>query len=92
MAFWNRKLKGITFVFKSDPADDTMAHIYAGHRKAEAQVIAIWFGFAEERWIEQHRRFASFTEAEGLYGDWHAKDTDHTLVLIISCFDRGDEA
>ncbi len=90
MPFWSRKRNGITFIFKSDPLDDTMAHIYARHRKTEAQAMAVWFGFVEERWNEARQRFESYTETEGLYWKWHDKDTDQTLVLIISCFDRRD--
>jgi hypothetical protein len=67
-----------------------MAHVYARHRKTEAQAMAVCFGFTEERWNESHQRFESYTDTKGLYWKWHEKDTDHTLVLIISCFDRRD--
>lgn len=47
MPFWNRRLDGFTFVFKSDPANDQMAHIYARHLKTEADAMRIFFAATE---------------------------------------------
>ena len=90
MPFWTRRRNGYTFVFKSDPLDDTMAHIFARHTKTEEDAIRIWFDHSGERWNEEHQRFECFTETEGLHWVYHDKDTDGTLIMVISCFNRRD--
>lgn len=78
------KAQGHTFIFKYDPDDPEILHIYARHLTTIADALDVFFHASFTTWNAQHRRFESSTETHGLYWLW--KDEAKKVVVIISCF------
>lgn len=80
----NYDCEGYRFVFKFDDENPDMLHIWARHTKTVAEAVEIWFEGTDEPWDPIHRRFATYTESQGLYWIWLE---ENSVVMIISCFD-----
>lgn len=76
--------RGVTFMFKADPADVSVLHIYARHLKRPADAIRVWFS-GVHTYNADHDRFEAELEGIGIYWFWRRQAEDH--VMIISCFD-----
>ena len=76
-------------MFKSDPLDDEMAHIWARHRKTEQDAIRIFFGATISEWDKTHQRFESRTDDEGLQWFWIYEPK--RVVMVTSCFNLREE-
>jgi len=70
-------------VFKKDPTDPTILHIFARHLKKPNQAIWAWFN-GQFVWSTQHKRFEGAADSLGLYWYWIKEGT---VVMIVSCFD-----
>jgi len=73
---------GIRFVFKTDPADPEMLHIYARHLTNEDDALETFFEGETTR-NTRYERFETFTDTHGLYWNWIEHDR---VVRVISCF------
>ena len=82
------KTRGITFVFKTDPAAPDLLHIFARHLKAPHDAIRVWFeGVHTYNAVRQ--RFEAFDGDTGLY--WYPINLETDVVMVISCFDIREE-
>ena len=83
--FERTRWRGITFVFKTDPDDASLLHIWARHLTTPDDVTDLWFdSTASEIWNPQHRRFERQNAVHCLY--WFWLDQPQQVVMVISCF------
>lgn len=76
---------GVTFVFKTDPDDPALLHIWARHLTTPDDVTSVWFDTsASQSWNAQHRRFERQNTTHCLY--WFWIDEPGQVVMVISCF------
>lgn len=80
--------RGVTFMFKPDPTDPTVLHIFARHLKRPAEAIRVWFA-GIHTYNAKHDRFEATLEGTGLYWFWRNHTAD--VVMVISCFDVRDQ-
>ena len=80
--FQNFRYRGVTFVFKVDPADSTMLHIYARHLKQPSDAIQIWFGGVHSYNLD-HKRFEAVLNGVRIY--WFPIDVATDIIMIASC-------
>jgi len=73
---------GIDFVFKTDPDDPEMLHIYARHLTTVQDAMTT-FREGETLWDATHRRFETYTASHGLYWFWLEPGV---RVMVVSCF------
>ncbi len=77
---------GIRFVFKYDPDDPTVLHIYARHGTTVADAIAT-FKTGVTAWNDQYGRFETLSETHGLFWYWIE---EARVVMVITCFGRSE--
>ena len=66
-----------------------MLHITRQHGATPEDAVRTFFAGVTEAWDEAHLRFETHTETHGLYWTRHTHDES---VVVISCFERGDES
>ena len=81
----NYDYDGYRFVFKYDDDFPDMLHIWVRHTKTVADAVEIWFEGTDEPWDAAKKRFATYTEGQGLYWFWLEMDK---VIMVVSCFDR----
>jgi hypothetical protein len=79
---------GERFRFYYDLQDPGVLHITRQHGTTPEDAIRTFFSGVAEPWDEAHLRFATYTVTHGLFWTRHAHDQS---VIVISCFNRGDE-
>lgn len=79
---------GLIFVFKVDPDDPRLLHIYARHLKEPDDAIRVWFegyrGVAPVVYQPVYERYETYHEGIGVYWFWIVEDR---VAMIVSCFD-----
>ncbi len=78
---------GIIFVFKRDPDDPELLHIYARHLTTSAVAIET-FHQGRTTWNVDRERFETYTRTHGLYWFWRV---ENRVVMVISCFTLEEE-
>ncbi len=76
------------FRFYYDREVPEALHIALRHGTTPEDAIRVFFEGAARPQDEAHARFETVTETHGLYWTRHAHDQS---VIVISCFERGDE-
>lgn len=82
------KVRGITFVFKTDPDAPELLHIYARHLKTPRDAINVWFS-GEHAYHALFRRFEAYFEGVGLY--WYPINLEQDVIMVVSCFDLRED-
>ena len=82
------KANGITFVFKYDPADPTLLHIFVRHLKTPREAMRVWFQGHHE-YNRAHRRFEAVLE--GVRVTWFPINLQENVFMIVSCHDLREE-
>lgn len=79
---------GERFRFYYDSEVPELLHITLRHGTTPDDAIRVFFEGAASDWHEDRSRFETATEGYGLYWTRHAHDGS---VIVISCFERGDD-
>jgi hypothetical protein len=75
--------QGVTFVFKYDPDDEMLLHIYARHLTTPSDALDCFF-HGTTTYNSERRRFESTTNTHALL--WFWLDENARVVMVITCF------
>jgi hypothetical protein len=79
------KARGITFVFKYEPDNPDLLHIYVRHLKEPDDAIEIFFQ-GEKRWNVEQDLWESQLGNERMWWFW-INEADR-VVMVVTCFDE----
>lgn len=77
---------GIGFIFKVDPDDPSLLHIYARHLTTVDDAIDVFFDpSATQHFNDEMRRYERHNQTHGLYWFWIEEPR---AVMVITCFKK----